>query len=102
MHQVRVLARLGGLSPEEATPRLRAMAEDRALSPVVRVRAAEELADLRLDQCEPAAFVARELMRDGWVPWHVRRHAARDLAQWSLLCREEARDMIRHIDAMYP
>jgi hypothetical protein len=101
LHRIRVLAELGALSPEEATPLLRTMAEDRALRPVARLRAAEKLANLRLDQCEPAALVARELMRDERVPWHVRRHAACDLARWSLVCREEARDMIRHIDATY-
>ena len=78
------------------------MANDRRLSPVVRLRAAEELADLRQDQCEAAALVARELMRDRNVAWHVRQHAACHLARWSLVCRQEARDMIIHIDSTHP
>jgi hypothetical protein len=77
------------------------MAEDRALCPVAQLRAAEELADLRLDQYEPAALVARELMYNQRVPWHVRRHAACNLAMWSQLCRQDARDMIQHIDTAH-
>jgi HEAT repeat protein len=102
LHQIGVLAALGALNPEEATPLLQAMANDQKLNPVARLRAAEELADRRQDQCEVAALVARELMRDGNVPRHVRRHAACNLARWSLVCRQEARDMIIYTDSAHP
>jgi hypothetical protein len=74
---------------------LRAMVYDHTLGPVVRLRCAEVLAQLRRDQRETASVVARELMRDEAVPHHVRFRAARDLARWSELCREEARDLLR-------
>ena len=40
-------------------------------------------------------MVARELMHDDTVPCHIRSRAARDLAQWSELCRQEARDTLK-------
>jgi hypothetical protein len=49
----------------------------------------------RRDQRETASVVARELMCDDTVPRHVRARAARDLARWSELCREEARELLR-------
>jgi cellulose synthase operon protein C len=74
------------------------MAQDTTLSPVVRLRCAEALAQLFLDQRDTASLVARKLMHDQHTPWHVRRHAARNLARWSELCRHEAREVINHID----
>jgi uncharacterized protein (UPF0147 family) len=100
-HRIRVLAELGALRPEEATPLLQRMAHDRTMPPAARLSAATELADLRQDHYEIAATVARELMHDDRVPWHIRRIAACHLAGWSALCRQEARDMIRHIDAQH-
>ncbi|MGH8602960.1 MAG: hypothetical protein ACREXR_09370 [Gammaproteobacteria bacterium] len=50
---------------------------------------------MRRDQRETASVVARELMHDETIPRHIRSHAARDLARWSELCREEARDLLR-------
>ncbi|MGH3868436.1 MAG: hypothetical protein ACRDQ4_20415 [Pseudonocardiaceae bacterium] len=72
---------------------------DRTLGPVVRLRCAEALAQLRRDQRETASVVARELVHDEAVPRQVRSRAARDLAQWSELCRTEARDLLR---ALHP
>ncbi|HEU5471303.1 MAG TPA: NACHT domain-containing protein [Actinophytocola sp.] len=98
LQRVAALSAIGRLNPEEATPLLGAMADDRSVGAVVRLRAAEGLAKLRSDQREPASVVARELMGDEGVAWHVRRRAACDLARWSLVCREEARDMIIKLD----
>jgi Domain of unknown function (DUF1996) len=53
-----------------------------ALGPVVRVRCAEALAELRRDQRETASVVARTLMHDDTLPRHVRCRAACDLARW--------------------
>jgi DNA-binding XRE family transcriptional regulator len=94
-HRIQVLRILGILSPEEATYKLADMTEDTALGPVARLRSAEALADLRHDHHETAAVTARQLMTDDNVPWHIRRHAARDLARWSTLCRQEARNFLR-------
>lgn len=94
-HRIQVLRILGTMSPEEATYELAAMTEDAALGPVARLRSAEALAGLRRDHYETAAVTARQLMNDNKVPWHIRRHAARDLARWSTLCRQEARNFLR-------
>jgi uncharacterized protein (UPF0147 family) len=94
-HRLTVLRAIGSIDTTEATPTLRTMARDRLLGPVVRLRCAEALTNLRRDQHEAAAIVARELMNDDGVPRHVRVRAARDLARWSELCREEARSQLR-------
>jgi HEAT repeat protein len=94
-----VLLAMGSLDATEAVPPLRAMVHDCTLGPVVRLRCAEALAQLRRDQRETASVVARELMRDKAVPRHVRSQAARNLARWSELCRDEARDLLR---ALHP
>jgi cellulose synthase operon protein C len=91
LHRIQVYLAMGALDTTTATPALRTMAEDRTLTPVTRMRAAEAVAQLRRDYHEPAAIVARELMHDHAVPRHVRATAARNLARWSALCRQEAR-----------
>jgi cellulose synthase operon protein C len=95
LHRRQVLLAMGSLDTTEAVPPLRAMLHDRTLSSVVRLRCAEALAQLRRDQRETASVVARELMHDEAVPRHVRSRAARNLTQWSELCRTEARDLLR-------
>lgn len=100
LHRRQVLLAMGSLDTTEAVPPLRAMLHDRTLGPVVRLRCAEALAQLRRDQRETASVVARELMRDEAVPRHVRVRAARHLARWSELCRDEARDLLREVDAV--
>lgn len=95
LHRRQVLMAMGSLDATEAVPPLRAMIHDRTLGPVVQLRCAEALAELRRDQRETASVVARELMRDEAVPRHVRPRAARNLARWSELGREEARDLLR-------
>lgn len=54
------------------------------------MRAARAMAELRADHREQAAVVARKVMHDAAVPWHIRVKAARALARWSELCRDEA------------
>jgi hypothetical protein len=95
LHLRQILLAIGSLDTTKAVPPLRAMAHDGTLGPVVRLRCAEALAQMRRDQRETASMVARELMGNEAVPHHIRFLAARDLAQWSELCREEARDRLR-------
>jgi hypothetical protein len=92
-----VLLAMGSLDATEAVPALHAMLHDRTLSPVVQLRCAEALAQLRRDQRETASVVARELMHNEAVPVHVQARAARNLARWSELCRVEARDLLQKL-----
>lgn len=94
LRRIQVLLMLGYLDTTEAVPGLLRMADDRTLGSVVRLRCAEALVELRRDQHETAAIVVRELTHDERVPRHVRSRAARDLARWSTLCREEARKVL--------
>jgi cellulose synthase operon protein C len=95
LHRRQILLALGSLDTTKAVPPLHAMMHNHTLSPAVRLRCAEALTQLRRDQRETASVVARELMRNKTVPRHIRSQAARDLARWSELCREEARDFLR-------
>ncbi|MFD5095000.1 helix-turn-helix domain-containing protein [Amycolatopsis thailandensis] len=97
LQRVQVLLRLGKLDSTEAVPSLRRMAGDRDLGPVARLRSAEALMRLRRDQREAASVVVLELARSAHVPVHVRARAARKLALWSELCRDEARDILRRL-----
>jgi uncharacterized protein (UPF0147 family) len=99
LHRRQILLAMGSLDATEAVPPLCAMLHDHTLGPVVRLRCAEALTQLRRDQREPASVVARELMRDEAVPRHVRLRAAQHLARWSELCREEARALLREFAA---
>jgi cellulose synthase operon protein C len=89
-HRHAALAALGPLDPAHALPKLRAMAHDTTLTPAIRRRCARTLAQLRRDERDTAAMVARALMQDAHIPDHIRQHAARDLARWNELCRAEA------------
>jgi hypothetical protein len=89
-----VFQAIGRFDAAEGALALRAMAEDRELGPVVRVRCAEAMAELRQDYREPAAVVVREVAHDETVARHVRARAARNLAQWSELCLAEARELL--------
>jgi len=95
LHRHAVLLALGPLDPAAALPQLRAMAKDQTLPPVARLRCATALATLRRDERDTAATVARDLLHDNRVRPHVRQHAARSLARWSTLCRQEARTFLR-------
>ncbi|MGW3993782.1 NACHT domain-containing protein [Amycolatopsis sp. NPDC004772] len=99
MVRFQVLETIGRHEPQEATCALRAMAEDPALQPLVRVHCAVRLARLHRDCREPAALVCRELAHDTTIPCHVRADAARTLARLSTLCRQEARDLLNEIHA---
>ncbi|WP_103354310.1 NACHT domain-containing protein [Amycolatopsis sp. CA-128772] len=94
-----VLDVIGRYEPEEAALALRAMAEDPALEPLVRLYCADRLVDLQRDHREPAALVCRELAHDETVPRHIRADAARGLAILSALCRQEARELLTEIQA---
>ncbi|MET8851018.1 NACHT domain-containing protein [Amycolatopsis sp. NPDC004625] len=97
-----VLETVGRYEPEEAALALRAMAEDTALDPLVRLQCADRLATVHRDYREPAALVCRELARDESVPLHIRVDAARGLALLSVLCRQEARELLTEIRASQP
>jgi hypothetical protein len=94
LHRKLVLEAIGLFNATEGVLGLRDLAENRALGPVVRIRCAEAMAELRRDYREAAAAVAREVAHDSAVPVHVRVRAARDLARWSDLCRGEAQELL--------
>ncbi|WP_394620581.1 NACHT domain-containing protein [Lentzea sp. JNUCC 0626] len=87
VRRVEVLKRLG------AVESLRALAASES-DPVVRMRCARVAVGLRHDQREWAAVVARSVAWDERVARHVRQNAARDLALWSALMREDARALL--------
>ena len=102
LHRIQIQLAIGSLDTTEVPQTLRTMAHDHQLSPVARLRSAEALALLRRDHREAAASTARELMHDPTVPHHIRIHAARNLARWSVLCRTEARETLRTLSATWP
>lgn len=94
LHRTQVLLAVGAVNTATATEELTITAEQEGISAVARLRCAEALVNLRHDQRETAAKVARCVAHDSSVAVHIRRHAARDLAYWSELCRDEARNLI--------
>ncbi|MFD4669520.1 NACHT domain-containing protein [Lentzea sp. NPDC058450] len=90
LRRVEVLRRLGALDAARAVELLWGV-EGGA---VVRMRAARVAVGLRHDQREWASGVARAVAWDEGVARHVRRNAARDLALWSSLMREDARGLL--------
>jgi uncharacterized protein (UPF0147 family) len=94
LHRRELLLALGVLDPVGAGIELSAMSRDEHLGAVVRMWCAEAVVELNRDDREAAAAVVRAIAHDESVPRHVRRRAARDLAEWSLLCRTEARAVI--------
>ncbi|MFD9700571.1 NACHT domain-containing protein [Lentzea sp. NPDC059081] len=95
MWRIRLQQTLGEFESEEGARALHGMTTDQ--SPVVRIRAAEAMLQLRRDYRERAAITARSVMHDETAPRHVRRRAACDLARWSDLCLEEARAFLREL-----
>ncbi|GLY51377.1 NACHT domain-containing protein [Lentzea sp. NBRC 102530] len=87
LRRVEVWKRLGAVEP------LRALAASEG-DAVVRMRCARVAVGLRHDQREWAAGVARSVAWDESVARHVRCNAARDLALWSTLMREDARALL--------
>lgn len=94
LRRVHVLRLIGEIDSMRVVPELQAMGM-REPSPVVRMWCARALVELRRDQREKAAVIARAVAFDHAVPKHVRRRAAGDLARWSELMRVDARDLIR-------
>jgi hypothetical protein len=92
LRRVGVLKRIGALDSGRAAVQLHALAASES-SPVVRMRCARALVAMRHDQRERASVIARSVAWDESVPRHVRRNAARDLARWSELMRQDARDL---------
>lgn len=94
LRRCKALQAIGLVEPVQAALDLVAMARDADLPAVARVRCAEAAVELTRDVREQAAVGVRAVARDGSVPRHVRRLAARDLARWSELCRDEARALL--------
>ncbi|MDX8032572.1 NACHT domain-containing protein [Lentzea sp. BCCO 10_0856] len=93
LRRVQVLGRIGEFDSMRASMHLQAMGRSE-LDPVVRMRCARALVEMRRDQREVASVIARAVAWDETVPRHVRRNAARDLARWSELMREDARALL--------
>lgn len=94
LQRIRVHELIGAFEPAEGARALRTIADDQEFDVLVRLRAAEAMFRLRRDYREAAAVVARRVIRDETTPWHIKRRAARDLAQWSDLCLDEARAVL--------
>ncbi|WP_112261330.1 hypothetical protein [Lentzea terrae] len=93
MRRVQVLRRIGGIDSARVVSSLQAMGMSEP-NPVVRMRCARALVKMRRDQREVGSVIARAVAWDETAPWHVRRGAARDLARWSELMREDARALL--------
>jgi hypothetical protein len=97
-HRVRALVRLGSVSREHCDEAVAALREIAASDDVtVRCRAVGAMVGLRRDLREEAALVVRSVARDVDVAWHIRVRAARFLARWSALCRDEAYEVLRSL-----
>ncbi|SES01365.1 hypothetical protein SAMN05216188_119109 [Lentzea xinjiangensis] len=93
LRRVQVLSRIGQFDSTRAMLHLQEMGRSEP-SPVVRMRCARTLVEMRRDQREQASVIARAVAWDETAPRHVRRGAARDLARWSELMREDARALL--------
>jgi uncharacterized protein (UPF0147 family) len=97
IHACTVLGSFTRAHCDEAVATLREIALHHDQSAPVRWRATHAMVGLRRDTAGEAALIVSGIVRDTTLPWHVRRRAARDLARWSPLCRDEARDfLVRH------
>ncbi|MFE9748638.1 hypothetical protein ACFYOT_27330 [Saccharothrix saharensis] len=94
LHRLHALRAMAALAPLEATHPLRAMTRDRDLPPVVRLRSAEALVVNHREHREPAVIAAREVAFDERLSKHVRVRAARNLARWSEVFRDDARRLL--------
>ncbi|MBM7773161.1 hypothetical protein JOD54_003365 [Actinokineospora baliensis] len=90
-----VLEARSEFEPTETVIALQALAKD--ADALTQVRAAEAMATTHRGYREVAAIIVRRVAHDGGVPWHVRLRAAGDLAKWSDLCLQEARDVITRL-----
>ncbi|GAB3430200.1 NACHT domain-containing protein [Actinophytocola sediminis] len=96
-HRLHVLAAIADIDPTAAVPELRATSRDQSIGALTRLRYAETLVTLQRNQLETAAVVARTIAHEQSVAPHLRIHAARNLANWSELCRAEARELIHRL-----
>ncbi|NUS66708.1 MAG: hypothetical protein HOQ46_24010 [Saccharothrix sp.] len=97
LHRLHAVNAVAAMTPLRATHTLRAMTTNRDLPPVVRLRCAEALVRNHREHREPAVITAREVAFDEQVPKHVRVHAARNLARWSEVFRDEARRLLHDL-----
>ncbi|MEU5692369.1 NACHT domain-containing protein [Actinosynnema sp. NPDC020468] len=94
-HRRLVFLAIGEARADEGAEGLREMAFDPALSPWERLSCAVGMVDLRRDQKEFGAVVAREIAFDDAVPRHIRDDAACHLAWWSPVMKEDARALLK-------
>ncbi|OKI15425.1 hypothetical protein A6A25_14020 [Saccharothrix sp. CB00851] len=94
LHRLLAVEAVAAIAPLEATNPLRAMTRDRGLPPVARLRSAEALVANHREQREPAVIAVREVAFDERLPQHVRVRAARNLARWSEVFRDDARRLL--------
>ncbi|MER5264566.1 helix-turn-helix domain-containing protein [Actinosynnema sp. NPDC002837] len=97
LHRLHALKAIAAIAPLQATHPLREMTRDRDLPPLVRLRSAEALVANHREHRESAVIAAREVAFDDRIPKHVRVHAARNLAQWSEVFRDDARRLLRSL-----
>ncbi|GAB2832827.1 NACHT domain-containing protein [Lentzea nigeriaca] len=98
LRRVQVLRRIGKIDSIRVVAPLQAMGMGEP-SPVVRMRCARALVELRRDQRETGSLIARAVAWDEAVPKHIRCRAAGDLARWSELMREDARELLVRLRA---
>lgn len=95
--RIQILQAIGTFEPTEGALGLGELAQDRGITPLARLRAAEAAAESHRDHREMAAIVVREIAHDERVPRHIRVQAARMLAASSEICRPEARQLLETI-----
>ena len=95
--RIQILQAIGTFEPTEGALGLGELAQDRGITPLARLRAAEAAAESHRDHREMAAIVVREIAHDERVPRHIRVQAARLLAASSEICRPEARQLLETI-----
>jgi hypothetical protein len=97
--RLQVLAAIGLFDPVEGAFALRAMSEEAALPPTVRLRCAVAMTEMHRDLRDGAAGVAYEIAFDDAIAWHVRAKAARVLAKLSTPCRAQARQLLAELNS---
>lgn len=97
--RLQVLAAIGLFDPVEGAFALRAMSEEAALPPSVRLRCAVAMAKMHRGLQDAAAGVAYDIAFDDAIAWHVRTKAARALAKLSTPCRAQARRLLAELNS---
>lgn len=94
LQRVHVLRSISREPSWDAIEELLRMAADPRLTPRIRLWCARSVVEQRRDLRDRCAVVAREIAFDGETPWHIRLNAAKCLARWSEMMREDARALV--------